>query len=99
MINAQTEELVVLKELPKRLPRRDGKQINLSTIYRWKNKGLYGVRLETCYHAGIQHTSLEAVGRFDEAVTIAKNGPYIGPPTSVQKQKAKEEAMRELGLA
>ena len=97
MINPQVEGLVLLSHVPNILPKRRGRKINLSTVYRWKNRGLDGVRLETCYRAGRQYTSVEALRRFDEAVTAARNGPQrLQANTSVQRSKAHATAKAKL---
>ena len=44
-----------------------------STIWRWINKGRYGVRLESLEIGGVTYTSRAAIQEFCEAVTAAKH--------------------------
>ena len=92
----EDEELIPLCELPNRLPKRNGKQINISTIYRWRNRGLRGVRLEVNYRLGQPCTSLEALKRFDMAVTAAIEGPKVGGIQPANNRQAHELAKRKL---
>jgi Protein of unknown function (DUF1580) len=52
--------LVDLKELARALPGRP----HISTVYRWTNPGLNGVRLETVKFGGRRFTTRELVLRF-----------------------------------
>lgn len=94
------ETLVPFSELPDQLPKRNGRKISTPTIYRWKQVGLSGVKLEVAYIAGIAHTSLEAIDRFNERVTAAKLGPSTIPlkstSTSKQVERAHERAVKKL---
>ncbi len=92
----EDEELIPLCELPNRLPKRNGKQINISTIYRWRNRGLRGVRLEVTYRLGQPCTSLEALKRFDLAVTTAIEGPKVLGAKHTNNRQAHELAKRKL---
>jgi len=96
----ENEELIPLSELPHRLPRRKGKRISLSTLYRWRNRGLRGVRLEVTYRLGQPCTIMEAVARFDRAVTLAIEGPRLLPVASEAPPRAAHElAKRRLAKA
>ena len=66
-IHIQSEKLCTLREAAKLLPRRP----NISTLHRWRQKGIRGVRLDTCLIGGIYYTSHEALQRFIEATTAA----------------------------
>ena len=96
MINVETESLIPFNELPCHLPKRNGKKLNLSTLYRWKTNGLCGVKLEVIYSGGIPHSSLEAIRRFDEAVTLAKSGNSPKPASDKQVATAHAKAMKRL---
>jgi hypothetical protein len=59
------EDLVPLMKAARRLPRRrNGRPTHVSTLHRWRSKGVRGVRLEAVRVGGIWHTSTEAVERF-----------------------------------
>jgi hypothetical protein len=59
------EVLIPLATAARRLPcRRSGRPTHVSTLHRWRSKGLKGVRLESVRVGSIWHTSAEAVERF-----------------------------------
>lgn len=64
MIDFSHEELVHLREVPALLPSHAGKRIHISTVYRWVNRGVDGVRLETVKVGGLHYTSHEALSAF-----------------------------------
>lgn len=100
MIDPATEQLIPFRDIPSHLPKRDGKKINSSTIYRWTIRGLEGHRLESVYVGGMRYTSAEALQRFDAAVTASKNAPRSNgkqaSSTPQQASRAHENAMRKL---
>jgi hypothetical protein len=75
MIDPQLERLITLAEVPRLnwLPiRRGGKRLHLSTVYRWVQRGLRGVRLETIQFGGTQCTTEAALLRFFQSL---RNNP------------------------
>jgi len=95
MIDIHSEHLLTLTEAAKTLPGR----VALSTIWRWMQRGVRGVRLQTVLVGGLRYTSREALQRFVEATTAAADGQPIPARTSRQRQKAIEQAERELAKA
>lgn len=71
MIDIKSEELITLpKAAADYVPRRrQGRKVSTSTMYRWSNPGIRGVRLETIRVAGSLCTSVEALQRFFDALT------------------------------
>lgn len=59
-----SERLLPLNEAAEYLPRRSGKKVHYSTLYRWATKGARGRKLETVLVGGVRYTSLEALERF-----------------------------------
>jgi hypothetical protein len=56
VIDTNTEWLILLREVPNRLPRRlSGKRVHWGTCYRWANRGLRGVHLESVTIGGDVH--------------------------------------------
>ncbi len=55
-------------------PRRRGRKVHVSTLHRWASVGCRGVVLETVQVGGTRCTSVEALGRFFEALAEAKAG-------------------------
>lgn len=62
--NPKSEQRILLSEVPDLLPKRNGKKVHYSTVYRWANKGTRGRKLESHLIGGIRYTTLEALERF-----------------------------------
>jgi hypothetical protein len=92
MCNLQLETLVALCQAGKLLPGRP----HVSTLYRWHLRGIRGIRLETILIGGRRYTSQEALERFFAATTAAANGAPTPPRTPKQRQRAIEQAEREI---
>jgi hypothetical protein len=60
MIDPSAETLVSFSEAPNHIPGRP----HISTIHRWRLRGVRGKRLETLLRGGRRYTSLEAIQRF-----------------------------------
>lgn len=63
-IDLFNEQAIALRDVPKHLPKRNGKRVHFQTIFRWASKGCRGVVLATVKVGGIRYTSLEALRRF-----------------------------------
>jgi hypothetical protein len=63
-IDLNTERVLPLSAVPEHLPKRNGKKVHYSTVYRWATKGARGRRLETVMCGGVRFTTVEAVHRF-----------------------------------
>lgn len=63
-IDPLVERLIPLKEVPRLLPRRNGRNVHYQTVWRWTNRGVRGVVLETVRLGHIRYTSQEALQRF-----------------------------------
>ena len=70
MINPHTEHLVTLKQAARQLPGN----VHLSTLHRWRLRGVKGVKLETLMIGGRRYASVEALSRFFERTTQAADG-------------------------
>lgn len=97
MIDSTRETLIALADVPANLPdRRGGRRPHISCVYRWSQRGCRGVVLETLQIGGTRCTSLEALQRFFERLTAARNGAPAPTRTSKQRQRATETANKEL---
>lgn len=97
MIDIQHESLILLSEAPRYIPGRP----NISTLYRWFQRGARGTRLETVVVGNKRFTSHEAIQRFVERTTANSPGAALPPsrPTSRQREAAIKRAERELEAA
>src|SRR5262245_28338744 len=92
MIEALTEELISLADAAKSLPGRP----SITTIWRWRSRGIAGVRLETICVGGRTYTSREALASFLERVTAAKSGQPIPSRTNRQREAQQRAARKQL---
>lgn len=83
MIDLTSETLIPIRDVPDRLPRRpSGKKLHVSAVYRWLQRGVGGVRLESVKVGGTTYTSAEALARFARASTADAERPRSEQPRS-----------------
>lgn len=98
MIDLSTEKLIPVREVPKLLPPRPtGKRVHVSAVYRWIQRGVRGVRLETITIGGTTYTSTEALQRFADqrSNSIADSSPP-SVPTTAARQKQIDRAAKQV---
>lgn len=61
---ADDEAAIPLTEVPAHLPRRRGKKVHYSTVYRWATKGARGRVLESRLVGGVRYTTIGALRAF-----------------------------------
>jgi hypothetical protein len=97
VIDLEREQVIPFAEAAKVSP---GRPI-IATVWRWGTRGIAGVKLESVAAGGRRFTSVEALQRFFERVTEAKNGGSLPSRTNrrreAEQQRAKEE-LRAAGL-
>ena len=97
MIDISTEAVVTLTEAARHLPRRrKGKRPAVSTIYRWAQPGVRGIRLETLQVGGTKCTSIEALQRSCERLTRANGSQPDAPRSPARRRRAAEQAEQQL---
>ncbi len=80
MIEIANEQLVPIRDVPKRLPpRSNGRRIHISAVYRWAQRGVRGMKLDTVKIGGTTYTSIEALQRFAGRQLL---GPLDQPSTT-----------------
>lgn len=96
MIDLNTETVVSFTEALDHLPhRRGGRPVHVATLYRWAQRGLRGVQLETLQVGGTRCTSIEALQRFfDRLGGQASPAPNVRTPH--QREVARSRADAEL---
>lgn|GEM_PF-658676 len=92
MIDLTTETPKTLANAAQSLP---GGSVHVSTIHRWRMKGVRGVRLETFLRGGIRYTTDEAIARFFAATTAAADGDATTVRTPRQREREVTVAERE----
>jgi len=91
MIDPATETLIPWQQVAKHVPG----QPHLSTLWRWRLKGIKGNRLETLSIGGKRFSSLQAVVRFIDACN-ADDAPATPTFTATQRQHMSDAARQEL---
>ena len=92
-IDMHAETLLTLRDVTRFLP---GKT-HISTVHRWRLRGVRGVRLETCLIGGRRYTSREALARFVAATTAAAASGNA-PDVSMSKARARAVCQAETEL-
>ncbi len=93
-IDIQTERLIGLDEAARLLPGKNGGSVHKLTVGLYARRGKLGVRLETVLAGPRRCTSIEAVGRFVAALTIASDGKSPRPDRAPIANRTKREAAR-----
>lgn len=71
---------------------------HVSTLHRWRQKGVRGIRLETFKSGGQRCTTEEALERFYERVTAAADGEPVDIPCKTTRERSAEIAQAERDL-
>ena len=79
------------------LAKREG--VATPTTWRWAQRGIKGVRLETINVGGRRFTTTEAFARFVEATTAAAQGGQQPPASRTNRQRDAAQAAANRGLA
>ena len=98
MIDISAEHLIPIREVPHRLPPRPkGKCVHISAVYRWIQRGVRGVRLESIRVGGTSYTSVEALQRFASLLSSGDHADSMDPAaTTATRRKQIERAEREV---
>lgn len=89
-IDIHSDTLLTISEAAKSLPMRP----NVSTVWRWIQRGVRGVTLDTVLVGGRRYTSKEALQSFVERSTAADCNT-APPRTSRQREREISRAERE----
>lgn len=73
--SSPTSDLIPLIEVPSLLPRRAGRAMHVSTVYRWAQQGVAGVRLNTCRIGGLLFTSRHSLDAFIDRLSRQDHQP------------------------
>ena len=76
-----------------------GKRPHPATLFRWRQGGRHGVKLETLLVGGRRQTSVEAVRRFIQRTTAVANGGELPTAPTKQRRRAHGDAKDSLRKA
>lgn len=79
------DSAIPLSEAPSYLPKRRGRKVHYSTIYRWATKGTRGQVLRSELVGGVRYTSIAALREF-----------FAGIKTAEPEQRSLDELRRVL---
>lgn len=91
----QNAKLIPLSQVPRLnfLPcRRNGRKLHPSTVFRWAQRGLRGVKLQVVRVGGTLCTTEDALCRFFEQLTGGVNTPPPIKRNRAQVQRELDEA-------
>jgi len=94
-VDVEHERLLSFAELAASLPaRRRGRPVHVSTVHRWRTRGLDGIRLEAVRVGGIWATSWEAFARFCDALSAVEDREAeirAAPASTESRRRAAQE--------
>ena len=95
MIEIRREKVLTLQQAA---ANAKPKKVHVSTMHRWRLRGVRGVKLETALRGGQRVTSEEAIERFHQRVTAAADGqaPESHSRTSGARKAEVDQAERDL---
>jgi len=93
-IDISTEDIVTLSAAAKSLPGRP----SVATVWRWRVRGVRGIKLETILIGGTRHTSKQALQRFADRLT-ALDGEPVSIRTPHRREAEIARAERDLAAA
>ncbi|TWU57679.1 DUF1580 domain-containing protein [Rubripirellula reticaptiva] len=76
-----------------------GDRPSSATMYRWAQRGLKGVKLQTAFAGGHRRTTEQWIREFFAAITEAVDGTAVAPPKPVDRDKQIKRAEAELEAA
>lgn len=86
-IDLQGECLLSLAEAAKKLPGRP----HISTVHRWRQRGVRGIKLETVLIGGRRFTSDAALAEFVRSTTLAAHtGSSLEMESNVSRRRQQE---------
>lgn len=95
MIDVTSDSIMTLSQAARQLPDR----LHVSTLHRWANRGIRGVRLEVVRLGGRVYTSAEALQRFAQQLSQPARGTCAKhSPDREQRLAAAESALDQAGI-
>jgi len=95
VIDVKTEKIVPFQKAGRKFPENR----HVSTIHRYRLRGVRGIKLETILIGGIRYTSEEAIQRFIDSLNSAGSpAPAISPAQRQRQSEAARVALQEMGI-
>lgn len=89
-------DYIPLRDVPALLPRKGGKKISVSALYRWTGThGLRGVRLRTAQIGGARYTRQEWLSEFFSELSVKAGLVDQSTPSETNQNREAEIARSE----
>lgn len=101
MTNSDLSRMIRLSAAGSTVERITGDRPSPSTLHRWAQRGLAGVRLRTTYALGTRRVTEQWLREFFDAVAAAKGGdaaPPVPPTTASKSIKEAEDRLAASGI-
>jgi len=99
MIDVNRDKLLTFRELSAKIPpRRNNRPAAISTIHRWRSRGIRGTRLEAIRVGGAWLTSEQAFSRFCERLTLGNDFRLTNTAISDRQSTQRPEVDRKLDV-
>lgn len=99
MIDLGREETITLAQAAKLLPRRRGKKVHASTLWRWAKYGVRGRKLDALLTPSGYLTSVEAVARFFASLADLEAGKPVAVEQKAPPQRSwADDVLAEFGV-
>ena len=92
--NVSCEQLISLKQVTEYLPRRNGRAVHYSTVFRWTKTGVRGRRLSTIRMGGIHYTTIAQLNDF---LKSGNDPPPQGNSAKTRAARAKTQ-LKSMGI-
>ena len=96
MIDTSTETLRPFQSAGSHIP--GNRSVHISSLHRWRLRGVRGVKLETVLVGGTRYTSDEAISRFIAAQNADQSVPSITPHQRQRQSEAARKELEKLGI-
>lgn len=100
MISTASEDLIAFNRVPQHLQKTFGHKVHIASVYRWVNRGLGGVRLETIKVGAKRFTSAQALDRLFNGATKPKSehSEAVTADLKTRNDKRIENEAKRLGI-
>lgn len=97
MIDIEHENLIPIRDVPRRIPpRKNGRRLHISAVYRWMSRGVRGAVLESVRLGGTTYTTVEALQRFADHLGNVRQVQKPQPRRTLTRERQLERARRRL---
>jgi hypothetical protein len=95
MIDVTTEELIPFQRASGKIPGNP----HISTIHRWRLRGVRGARLESVLVGNTRYTSIQAISRFVAALNAGESAnSEVTPGQRERQSQAARLELEKLGI-